>query len=284
MRHQSLQLRWIIRLDEKPVKDVVHVWEIGHLTSSLVSAAMLGSALTHSPHHVTLMIMLDLSTPQSLWSTLDESLTVARSAMKMSYDSRIVEEMKNARVRERKKETETEVDPFPMRLCILGGKYDKFKEFDMERKQLVDRTLRAVAHCLGASLQYHSSRDTVLIRRTKDLLAQYGFGTQPNKGVCLDYEKPLVVPAGADSFSSINFKLPHGRPAAIIDTIKQFYVGSIPQDIKTEESNLEDPANDPNFQEPIIDRLRSQREEEISILLQDMLEGHTPKIAIPEPL
>ena len=88
---------------------------------------MTGSALTHSPHHVTIMIMLDLSKPEVLWSSFEESLSVVRSAIKMSYDDRIIEEMKDKKSKERKKDTEKEVDPFPMKLCIVGGKYDEFK-------------------------------------------------------------------------------------------------------------------------------------------------------------
>lgn len=88
---------------------------------------MMGSALTHSPHHVTITIMLDLSKPEVIWSSLEESLAVVRSAMKMSYDDRIIEEMINRRTQEKRKDTEKTVDPFPMRLCIIGGKFDEFK-------------------------------------------------------------------------------------------------------------------------------------------------------------
>lgn len=80
-------------------------------------------------------------------------------------------------------------------------------------------------------------------------------------GICTDYEKPLVVPAGTDSFASIDLKFPTSRPSAILDAIKQAYIERFPQGTKDEDSSLEDPANDPNFNEPIIDRLRMQREE-----------------------
>lgn len=52
------------------------------------------------------------------------------------------------------------------------------QEFDTDKKQLIGRTLRAAAHNLGAGLQYHSYRDTTLVRRTKDMLSHYGFGSQ----------------------------------------------------------------------------------------------------------
>jgi len=77
----------------------------------------------------------------------------------------------------------------------------------------------------------------------------------------MDYEKPLMMPAGMDSFGRIDLQFPQTRPSAILDTIKQIYVSRIPQVSRSDESTLEDPSNDPNFNEPIIDRLRMQREE-----------------------
>lgn len=83
----------------------------------------------------------------------------------------------------------------------------------------------------------------------------------------MDYEKPLMIPAGADSFEQIDLQHLQTRSSAILDTIKQIYVARIPQVLKNNESALEDPSNDPNFNEPIIDRLRMQREEVFSLLI-----------------
>jgi len=69
-----------------------------------------------------------------------------------------------------------------------------------------------------------------------------------------------MMPAGMDSFERIDLQFPQTRPSAILDTIKQIYVSRIPQMSRNDET-LEDPSNDPNFNEPIIDRLRIQREE-----------------------
>ncbi|XP_076645818.1 cytoplasmic dynein 2 light intermediate chain 1 isoform X1 [Halictus rubicundus] len=265
------------------IKNIVHVWEVGHLTSSLVSAAMTGSSLTHSPHHLTILMMMDLSLPEILWSSFEEALSVVRNAMKMAYDDNMIQELKTRRLNDRGKTLEKEVDPFPIKLCIVGGKYDKFKDFDPSRKELVGKTLRAVAHILGAGLYYHSSKDKTVARKTKDLLSHCGFGTQLSGGKCIDFEKPLAVPAGADSFSSIDLQFPQARPSAVLDAIKQIYIARVPQVSRSDDAISEDPSNDPNFNEPIIDRLRAQREEEIGILLHNMLEGRTPQIPIPDP-
>ncbi|XP_076749506.1 cytoplasmic dynein 2 light intermediate chain 1 [Xylocopa sonorina] len=264
-------------------RNIVHVWEIGQLTSSLVSAAMTGSTLTHSLHHITVLVMFDLSQPEILWSTFEETLSVIRNAMKMSYHDKMIEELKQRRLKERRKASEREVDPFPMKLCIIGGKYDQFKGLDLDKRELIGKTLRAIAHILGADLYYYALKDKVLSRRIKDLLSHYGFGTPLPDAKCTDFAKPLAVPSGTDSFSSIDLQFPQTRPSAILDTIKQIYVTRIPQESRSNEIILEDPSNEPNFNEPIIDRLRVQREEEISILLHDMLEGRTPQIPVPDP-
>lgn len=88
---------------------------------------MIGSSLTHSPHHVTVLMMLDLSQPEILWSTFEETLSAARNAIKMTYDDKTIQELKERRINERKKILEREIDPFPLKLCIIGGKYDQFK-------------------------------------------------------------------------------------------------------------------------------------------------------------
>ena len=49
---------------------------------------------------------------------------------------------------------------------------------DTLKKGLIGRVLRAAAHVLGAGLHFHSIKETTLVRRTKDLLSFYGFGSQ----------------------------------------------------------------------------------------------------------
>lgn len=48
----------------------------------------------------------------------------------MSYDSDTIQELQDKREAERKKELERGVDPFLMRMCIIGGRYDEFKVFN----------------------------------------------------------------------------------------------------------------------------------------------------------
>lgn len=44
------------------------------------------------------------------------------------------------------------LDPLPVPLAILGSKYDQFQDMEPERRKMLCRTLRFVAHTNGASL------------------------------------------------------------------------------------------------------------------------------------
>lgn len=88
-------------------------------------------------------------------------------------------------------------------MVILGGKYDKFQvikseylynekknknrfliiyffqDFEPEKKKIICRSLRYVAHTLGASLQFYSLYDIALVKKTKDMLRHLAFGSAP---------------------------------------------------------------------------------------------------------
>ncbi|KAJ8308792.1 hypothetical protein KUTeg_013666 [Tegillarca granosa] len=45
------------------------------------------------------------------------------------------------------------MDPFLIPLIIVGGKADIFQDFDSEKRKIICKTLRFVAHVNGAALQ-----------------------------------------------------------------------------------------------------------------------------------
>lgn len=75
--------------------------------------------------------MLDLARPETLWTSLEECLTVARSAIKMSFDEKTTRDMRKRRKKETSANNDTpelgEAEPFPIKLCLVGGRYDEFK-------------------------------------------------------------------------------------------------------------------------------------------------------------
>jgi len=73
--------------------------------------------------------MLDLSRPEELWSSFEEIMLAIRNGLKMSYDPDTIQELREKKIADRRKELERGVDPFPMKICIIGGRYDEFKVF-----------------------------------------------------------------------------------------------------------------------------------------------------------
>ena len=85
--------------------------------------------------------------------------------------------------------------------------------------------------------------------------------TAYRKGSVTDYDKPLSVAAGSDSFAAIDLRFGRDRPAATLDAIRQIYCTRFPQREREYEAGIDDPTNDPNFNEPVVDRMQSQREQ-----------------------
>ena len=102
--------------------------------------------------------------------------------MDSSYSTEIINDLRSHKLQalsERSKTASQEIqDPFPMRLCLVGGKYDEFRQTDGDDREFMGRALRATAHVLGASLHYHSAKDAQLLRKTKEMLSNYGFKGQ----------------------------------------------------------------------------------------------------------
>ena len=77
-----------------------------------------------------------------------------------------------------------------------------------------------------------------------------------------DYNKPLIIPAGSDSFSSI---LGPGAEVPSLEVYRHQFSTHFPAE---EEGGAgggaeTDPARDPAFQEPEVDMLRLQKDEEL---------------------
>ena len=52
------------------------------------------------------------------------------------------------------------------------------QDFEPEKKRIVCRCLRFVAHIYCSTLVFYSSKDPTLVKRVKDILNHCGFGSQ----------------------------------------------------------------------------------------------------------
>ncbi|XP_033610967.1 cytoplasmic dynein 2 light intermediate chain 1 isoform X3 [Cryptotermes secundus] len=267
------------------VKDVCHIWELGGgtLYPTLLSAPL--AAASHDLSHLTVVLMLDLSAPQQLWFTLETLVQKLHMALRQQASvlsgrnaGEFIEKLQEAAWKRVGKDNEDKeyMDPFPVSFVILGGKYDIFQDFDSEKKKVVCRCLRYVAHTLGATLQFYSLKDSGLVKKAKDLLNHHGFGGPPVKSISQDYNKPLLIPAGSDSMQQIG-GLGASRtgtiskgPGAAIDRWKHTFTTHFPQETSEKSVMPDDPAKDLNFQEPIIDSLRAQKDDNLLLFFQEL--------------
>ena len=205
---QTLALEYTFgrKTNQNLVKDVCHLWELGGGTmyTNLIETPLVATQLPHT----AVVIVIDLSKPELIWSTVTSLISSVREyvmaavkteqANKLNIGERLTRES-GARIDSDHMDAST-IKTFPIPLIILGGMYDVFQNFDPEKKKIICRALRFIAHSHGATLQFYSALDTGLVKKARDLLSHYAFDSTAAKGVSQDYNKPLIIPAGSDSF------------------------------------------------------------------------------------
>lgn len=221
---------------------------------------------SHDLDNFTVFLMLDLSHLNRIWLDLDNALMNIKRAHKSLVDQEEYEKLRE-RCLDRVGKEHVDInslDLFPLPIVIVCGKYDLFMDFDPEIKKHVCRCLRSVAHYIGASLIFYSQKNSKLVKLLRDTLSHHGFGSSSNpiRTAQIDYNGPLAIPVGADSWEKI------GVPPSSIERIETEFTSEIRQ-VKKEAVILQDPAKDPGFKESIIDELRQQKDDELQMLLRD---------------
>ncbi|CAH1792548.1 unnamed protein product [Owenia fusiformis] len=256
-------------------KDVGHIWELGGGTwlSKLLDVPINEENIKN----ISLAIVVDLSLPNELWFTLENLIKSAKQriddviANLKASNPDVVNQLIKAsweRIGENNPDKEM-ISPFPIPLIIIGSKYDVFQDFDSERRKIICKTLRFVAHSYGATLQFFSCKQEALMTRARALISHHLFATAASKTLQVEHTKPLLVPCGLDSLQQI------GTPPVGDDDIgrvtarnplelwKQAYCGHFPQENTNNPAMVEDPAKDNQYAEHAIDQLRAQKDEEL---------------------
>lgn len=256
-------------------KDVGHIWELGGGTwlSKLMEVPLNPDTLQHT----TLAIVVDLSKPSEIWFTLETLLAAAKARvenilteMKQEYPGLKEKLCKKAWERVGEEHSDKAmIDPFLIPLIIIGGKYDVFQDFDSEKRKVICKTLRFIAHTNGATLQFCGLKQEQLVMRMRGLISHHLFGTTMGKSLQVDHNKPLMVAAGHDSLQQIGTpplsEQDIGRVQAKnpMQLWKHAFTGFFPQDDISNPALVDDPSKDPQYQEAAIDSLRSQKDEEL---------------------
>ncbi|XP_074501625.1 cytoplasmic dynein 2 light intermediate chain 1 isoform X1 [Sebastes fasciatus] len=260
-------------------KDIAHLWELGGgiSLSDLVQIPITPVSI----RSLSVILILDLSKPNALWGTMEKLLQAAQAQLeKVSSQAQQAQKAKPgakhqtpvhsaARVLPKDYPDRELISPFPVPLLIIGSKYDIFQEFDSEKKKVVSKTLRFVAHYYAASLIFTSIKSESLMSKTKSFFSHLAFGLDRGKNVSCDSTKPLIIPAGSDSFSQIG-----SPPASDVDISslhaknprdlwRKVYERVFPQENTSEQRELKDPAKDQQYSEPQIDAMRAQKDQEL---------------------
>ncbi|KAM9847858.1 cytoplasmic dynein 2 light intermediate chain 1 [Aulostomus maculatus] len=257
-------------------KDIAHLWELGGGTS--LSDLVQIPITPVSIRSLSIILVLDLSKPEFLWGTMEKLLQAARvqveivssQAQKAQSGSKPqTTALLPTRALPKDYPDRELISPFPLPLLIIGSKYDIFQEFDSDKRKVVCKTLRFIAHYYSASLTFTSIKSEALMSKTKSFFSHLAFDLNKGKTVSLDPTKPLLIPAGSDSFSQI------GSPPTTdvditslhaknpVDLWKKVYERVFPSQRTGEQKEVKDPAKDPQYSEPQIDAMRAQKDQEL---------------------
>uniref|UniRef100_A0A1A7YHR1 Cytoplasmic dynein 2 light intermediate chain 1 n=1 Tax=Iconisemion striatum TaxID=60296 RepID=A0A1A7YHR1_9TELE len=257
-------------------KDVAHLWELGGGTSlsDLIQIPITPATV----RFLSVILVLDLSKPNTLWGTMEKLLHAAQAHLeKMSsqaqkskpgtkYQSHV---RSLARVLPKDYPDRELISPFPVPLLIIGSKYDLFQEFHSDKKKVISKTLRFVAHYYAASLIFTSIKSESLMSKTKNFFSHLAFGLERGKTMSCEPGKPVIIPAGSDSFSQIG-----SPPLTDVDITslhaknpkdlwKKVFERVFPNESASEQRALKDPAKDLQYSELQIDAMRAQKDQEL---------------------
>ncbi|XP_041469369.1 cytoplasmic dynein 2 light intermediate chain 1-like isoform X1 [Lytechinus variegatus] len=257
------------------VKDICHIWELGGGTflSQLTEIPLTEDTIMSS----SVMVVMDLSQPYELWHTME---TLIKSALDRVEQVISKAARNDPSIQDRIKERAWKrigvdhpdrdmLDPFPLPLVIIGTKYDVYQDFDPEKRKVISKTLRFIAHNYGAALQFSSNKTDGLMSRTKNLVSHLAFSTTLSlKTISVDPNKPISVPFGLDSLEQIGLPpvgdddLGRSNARTPLDLWKQAFTSYFPQK-STIKAIVEDPSKDPQYAEAAVDNMREQKNKEL---------------------
>lgn len=260
-------------------KDVAHIWELGGGSSH---APLLQVPLqVETLKSTAVMIVVDLSKPDAIWLTIDKLIREVRAVIdkvleKLSpAEKSEIESVQKERLALVTDVAESQsIDMFPLPLILVGGKYDICSDFESEKRKVICRTMRFLAHSNGASLLFFSDNSEILVSRIRAFMSHFIFRTNAPKNLVTDHHQPLFIPFGKDSFSGIgNPPLSEGdigrmQAKSPAELWKLAFNRFFPSAAASGEEALTIPPDptlaDPYFQEKLIDEQRIEKMAQVS--------------------
>uniref|UniRef100_UPI00398E57F2 cytoplasmic dynein 2 light intermediate chain 1 isoform X2 n=1 Tax=Pristiophorus japonicus TaxID=55135 RepID=UPI00398E57F2 len=207
-------------------KDIAHFWELGGGTS-LSDLAQIPITVD-SIRTLSIVLVLDLSKPNELWPNMEKLLIVTRN-------------------------------------CINTAIHELSKKDSINVNEIKQRTWKT----LQKNHPFFSNKLESMMSKMRTVLNHLAFGTDRSKTISVEHNKPLFVPAGLDSLSQI------GSPPAAevdlgkinarnpIDLWKKVYEKQFPSENTSKLKDIEDPTKDPQYAEPEVDAMRTQKDQEL---------------------
>lgn len=209
---------------------VANIWELGGGTqlSELLKDVLRPERISRS----VVAIVLDMSEPGDALKTLTYWLQALRKQVDAAVAAMISQPTGAACLEALRRRTASvwhghteapslegaaagrvgeQVRPLEAPIVILAHKWDCFEaDFgSSDLRKLATRVLRFMAHQHGASLVCSKHKDKTSMSVVRNLLCHHVFGTPAVKTVQLEPARPIVAPAGFDSFSGI------GKPPTV---------------------------------------------------------------------
>lgn len=199
---------------------VAHLWELG---GDIYEPKLLDVPLSiKSIQFSSIIIVCDLSKPKNVFASLKRWVSQARDIVqrRLAALSEAGGEAAEAVARLKDRASApygsthadiARVRPCEVPLCIVGNKYDSFKALSLADRRALVQVLRFVAHYHGATLLLTSAFEREAFRSLLNA-ACFGLPTKAALDVALD--KPAIVTAGKDDFTSILLGVAPGASTA----------------------------------------------------------------------
>ena len=212
-------------------KDVAHLWEIGGGTAmkSLLEVPLTETTITNA----TMVIVADLSRPKEVFAGVEFWMDRLRERLRdidKAYRATAAYKARGAQNKEGPTPSKIEelkeraakrfggggrwpsgehpdqalVGHTGINVIIVANKWDLFQKKDPQFLRVMSSCLRFLAHYNGASLLY-CAKDSPdkLVDSFRKLLNTHLFSDAPVREKKMDPMKPILVPAGSDTYKSI---------------------------------------------------------------------------------
>lgn len=184
-------------------KCVAHVWELGGGINEL---KLLTVPLTiRVLPTVSLVVCCDLSKPQNAVASLRRWIDALKEILVKGLGKDAYKRMReNARATHYAEcPDKGKVSPFPVPLYVVGTKYDHLRNMTTADRRSVLQLIRFLAHYNGGSFLCSSSTDATMRDTFKPIFGSMCFASGLKNFTETTCDKPIMVSAGKDSFSSI---------------------------------------------------------------------------------